>query len=210
MQSLDTPELAGLLGSVVLPAVASTHPAVRLGGVRSLGLCCLLDSVRGFVLLSVPAVRVFCSRAQLTTVRPRMCQALVRVHAPLLVQAVRGDVLDIQIAAAKALGDILTVYGRQVFQPVSPGGDAPTDDETVSYDNAVDALTTVAADGVDASLSGAILESLARLMLVDRISSDEERSRGWGEVGWASGAGVHHAVDADTGDAPPAEGVPHA
>ena len=46
-QSLATPELAGIVGSLVLPAVASAHPAVRLGGVQCLALCCIMDSVSG-------------------------------------------------------------------------------------------------------------------------------------------------------------------
>lgn len=44
-KSLATPELAGIVGSLVLPAVASAHPAVRLGGVQCLALCCIMDSV---------------------------------------------------------------------------------------------------------------------------------------------------------------------
>ena len=92
-------------------------------------------------------------------------QTLVAVHAPLFAKALQADVPAIQLAAAKALGDMLTVFSKPVFE--AAGEDADTG--SVSFDSVVELLVEVAASSPDAQLKATIVEALARLMLLDRV-----------------------------------------
>ncbi|XP_034544022.1 condensin complex subunit 3 [Notolabrus celidotus] len=158
------PTISALMSSLILPSIASAHPAVRNTAVVCLGTCTLHS------------------------------KELAKTHMVLLLQIAQLDEIKIRISALRAIIDLLLLFGFQLLSetaatqtappsqsPERQEEDAPMPEEKgdIPEDTAQSILVMLSEflDSEVSDLRTETAEGLAKLMYTGRISSAKMFSR---------------------------------
>ncbi|CAN9510407.1 unnamed protein product [Ophioblennius macclurei] len=159
------PTISALMTSVVLPSIASAHPAVRNMAVVCLGTCTLHS------------------------------KDLAKTHMVLLLQIAQLDEVKIRISALRAIIDLLLVFGFQLLcetaasqtAPPSQSPDKPEDEATAAStateekgEDTAQSILVMLSEFLDSEVSDLrteTAEGLSKLIFMGRISSSKMFSR---------------------------------
>ncbi|XP_015245120.1 PREDICTED: condensin complex subunit 3 [Cyprinodon variegatus] len=164
MKTRTGPTISALMSSLILPSIASAHPAVRNMAVVCLGTCTLHS------------------------------RELAKTHMVLLLQIAQLDEVKIRISALRAIIDLLLLFGFQLLsetastQTVQPAqspdkleGDAATaEDKADIPEDTAQSILVMLSEFLDSEVSDLrteTAEGLAKLMYTGRISSAKLLSR---------------------------------
>uniref|UniRef100_A0A669BSU1 Non-SMC condensin I complex, subunit G n=1 Tax=Oreochromis niloticus TaxID=8128 RepID=A0A669BSU1_ORENI len=160
------PTISALMSSLILPSIASAHPAVRNMAVVCLGTCALHS------------------------------KELAKTHMVLLLQIAQLDEVKIRISALRDIIDLLLLFGFQLLsetaatEPAPPSQSSPEnqdDDTAVATEEKADvpedtaqSILVMLSEFLDSEVSDLrteTAEGLAKLMYTGRISSAKMLSR---------------------------------
>ncbi|XP_041640826.1 condensin complex subunit 3 [Cheilinus undulatus] len=158
------PTLGALMSSLILPSIASAHPAVRNTAVVCLGTCTLHS------------------------------KELAKTHMVLLLQIAQLDEIKIRISALRAIVDLLLLFGFQLLSdtatpqmapssqsPDRQEEDAPVSDEKGDVpEDTAQSIIVMLSEFLDSEVSDLrteTAEGLAKLMYTGRMSSAKMFSR---------------------------------
>ncbi|XP_030591275.1 condensin complex subunit 3 isoform X2 [Archocentrus centrarchus] len=159
------PTISTLMSSLILPSIASTHPAVRNMAVVCLGTCALHS------------------------------KELAKTHMVLLLQIAQLDEVKIRISALRAIIDLLLLFGFQLLSetaathtapPSQSSPDKQEDDNAAAEEKAdvpedtAQSILGMLSEFLDSEVTDLrteTAEGLAKLMYTDRISSAKMLSR---------------------------------
>nr|XP_057929295.1 condensin complex subunit 3 [Doryrhamphus excisus]XP_057929303.1 condensin complex subunit 3 [Doryrhamphus excisus] len=148
------PTISALMSSLILPSIASVHPAVRSMAVVCLGTCAL------------------------------HCMDFAKTHMVLLLQIAQLDDVKIRISALRAVIDLLLLFGFQLLSEPAAGQKSAErmeeeEEGEVAKDTAQSIMVMLSEllDNEVAELRTEAAEGLAKLMYNGRMSSAKILSR---------------------------------